>query len=106
MGMRILDIPTTSISDVKRSPMRAFQTADREEAGVYVFNREKVAGVMLTQEQYESLNKEIEDLYSQLDDLMVEKRLLAKTVQTFSDTEVRGEIATHSPILDEEDGWA
>ena len=49
MDMRTLDIPTTSISDVKRSPMEAFQRADCEAAGVYVFNREKVAGVMLTQ---------------------------------------------------------
>ncbi len=43
MGMRILDTPTTSISDVKRSPMEAFQRAAREVAGVYVFIREKVA---------------------------------------------------------------
>lgn len=55
MSVRILDIPTTSIYDVKRSPMEAFQKADREAADVYVFNREKVAGVMLTQQQYESL---------------------------------------------------
>lgn len=43
MGMRILDTLTTSISDVKRSPMEAFQRAAREVAGVYVFIREKVA---------------------------------------------------------------
>ena len=105
MAMKILDVPTTSISEVKRSPMDAFQKADQEAAGVYVFNREKVAGVMLTQKQYESLNKEIEELYDKLADIMAEKRLLTKHVSTFSDVEVRGEIASKRPIIDEEDGW-
>ena len=62
MSMKILDIPTSSISEVKRSPMEVFQKADKEAAGVYVFNREKVAGVMLTQKQYETLNKEVDGL--------------------------------------------
>ena len=105
MAMRILDVPTTSISEVKRSPMEAFQKADQEAAGVYVFNREKVAGVMLTQKQYESLNKEIEELYDQLADLMTEKRLLNENVPAFSDKEVRGAIANETPVIDKEDGW-
>ncbi|WP_215107431.1 exodeoxyribonuclease V subunit gamma [Planococcus sp. ISL-109] len=60
---------------------------------------------MLTQKQYESLNREIEALYDQLADLMAENRLLTETVPTFSDMEVRGAIATESPVIDEEDGW-
>lgn len=105
MAMRILGIPTTSISNIKRSPMEAFQKADQEAAGVYVFNREKVAGVMLTQKQYEYLNREVEELYNQLADLMAEKRLLTENIPTFSDLEVRGAIATESTAIDEEDGW-
>lgn len=104
MGMRTLDVPTTSISDVKRSPMEAFQRADREAAGVYVFNREKVAGVMLTQQQYESLNKEIEELYSRLDDLTVEMRISNKNVRTYSDSEVRGAQVNPPSTIDEMDG--
>lgn len=105
MGMRTLDVPTTSISDVKRSPMEAFQRADREAAGLYVFNREKVAGAMLTQQQYESLNKEIEELYSRLDDLTVEMRISNKNVRTYSDSEVRGAQVNHPSTIDEMDGW-
>ncbi|WP_442861668.1 type II toxin-antitoxin system Phd/YefM family antitoxin [Carnobacterium sp. CS13] len=105
MAMKILDIPTSSISEVKRSPMEIFQRADKEAAGVYVFNREKVAGVMLTQNQYESLNKEVDGLYDQIADLITEKRLLNEKVATFSDSEVRGEIANERPIIDEDDGW-
>lgn len=105
MAMRILDIPTTSISEVKRSPMEVFQRADQESSGVYVFNREKVAGVMLTQKQYEALNKEVEGLYDQITDLIAEKRLLQERIISFSDSEVRGAIADEQPTIDEEDGW-
>lgn len=105
MSMRILDIPTSSISEVKRSPMEIFQKADKEAAGVYVFNREKVAGVMLTQEQYETLNKEVDSLHDQIIDLIAEKRLLNEKIATYSDSEVRGSIANEVPTIDEEDGW-
>ncbi len=105
MAMKILDIPTSSISEVKRSPMEIFQRADKEAAGVYVFNREKVAGVMLTQKQYESLNKEVDSLYDQIADLITEKRLLNENIVTFSDNNVRESIANEEPTIDEEDGW-
>ncbi len=105
MAMKILDIPTSSISEVKRSPMEIFQKADKEAAGVYIFNREKVAGVMLTQKQYESLNKEVDGLYDQIANLIAEKRLLNENVTTFSDNDVRGSIANEAPTIDEEDGW-
>lgn len=94
MVMRILNTPTTSISNLKRSHMETFQQADQEVAGVYVFNREKIAGVMVTQKQYESLNREIKELYDQLADLMAEKRLLTENVSTFLDMEFGGAIAT------------
>lgn len=105
MAMKILDIPTSSISEVKRSPMEIFKKADKEAAGVYVFNREKVAGVMLTQKQYETLNKEVDSLYDQIADLIAENRLQNEKVATFSDSEVRGSIANEVPTIDEEDGW-
>lgn len=105
MSMKVLDIPTSSISEVKRSPMDIFQKADKEAAGVYIFNREKVAGVMLTQKQYETLNKEIDELYDQIADLMAEKRVLNEKAAIFSDSEVRGAIANEMPTIDEEDGW-
>ena len=103
--MKILDVPTTSISEVKRSPMEIFQKATHEASGVYVFNREKVAGVMLTQQQYESLNKEVDCLEEQIIDLIAENRLLHQNIATFTDKEVRGEIADTPPFIDEDDGW-
>lgn len=72
---------------------------------MYVFNREKVADIMLAQRQYESLNKEIEELYSRLDDSTVEMRLYNKNVRTYNDSVVRGEQKNHLTTIDESDGW-
>ena len=60
---------------------------------------------MLTQKQYESLNKEVDSLYNQIADLITEKRLLNENIVTFSDNNVRGSIANEEPTIDEEDGW-
>ena len=46
MGLRKLDVPTSSITEVKKSPMDVFAQARKAETGVYIFNREKIAGVM------------------------------------------------------------
>ena len=82
--------------------MRAFQKTDQEATSVYVFNREKVAGGI--DSKIWILEKEIEYFYSQLDDLMIEKQLVAKIIYTFAEAKVRGDIAIRSLILDEEDG--
>lgn len=55
MELKRLEVPTTSITEVKKSPMDVFQQARDAGTGVYVFNREKIAGIMLTQQQYEEL---------------------------------------------------
>lgn len=55
MDLKKLEVPTASITDVKKSPMDVFQEARDEGTGVYIFNREKVVGVMITREQYELL---------------------------------------------------
>ena len=59
MELKKLEVPTTSITEVKKSPMDVFNQAREAGTAVYVFNREKVAGVMLTQEQYENLLMEL-----------------------------------------------
>lgn len=105
MAMKTLDVPKTSISDVKKSPMDAFNRAEEAHSGVYVFNRDKVAGVMLTQDQYEDLNHEVESLHEQLIDLLAVQRLADTTTKTYSDMEVRGSLAENPPVIDEHDGW-
>ncbi|EOL42071.1 hypothetical protein RV11_GL003436 [Enterococcus phoeniculicola] len=60
MELKKLDVPTSSITEVKKSPMDVFNQAREAGTGVYVFNREKIAGVMLTKEQYETLLQELQ----------------------------------------------
>lgn len=62
LELKKLEVPTSSITEVKRSPMDVFAQARDAGTGVYIFNREKVAGVMLTQEQYETLLQELDVL--------------------------------------------
>ena len=58
MDMEILsDVPMLSVTDIKRSPMEGFNKAKDENTGVYITNRDKAVGVMLTREQYEKLVK-------------------------------------------------
>ena len=66
MELKKLEVPTSSITEVKKSPMDVFQQARDAKTGVYIFNREKIAGVMLTQQQYEDLLTELHDLRKQL----------------------------------------
>lgn len=55
MTFKKLEVPTASITDVKKSPTEVFKIAEQAQTGVYIFNREKVAGVMISQSQYETL---------------------------------------------------
>ena len=105
MSFKILDVPTTSISEVKKSPTIVFKKAKEENTPVYVFNRGDVAGLMQTQEQYESMTNEIEALHERVLDLEVEKRLAIKDLELYSDEEVRGANADQFVTVDENDGW-
>ena len=44
MELKKLEVPTTSITEVKKSPMDVFNQAREAGTAVYVFNREKGAG--------------------------------------------------------------
>ncbi len=57
------------------------------------------------QEQYESLTNEIEVLHERVLDLEVEKRLVIKDLELYSDEAVRGANADQFLTLDENDGW-
>lgn len=109
--MKILNVPHKSISDVKQSPMSIFKEADETNNSVYIFNRGSVAGVMLTQEQYESineeieaLNEEIEALYDQVDELIVKERLADPDRGSIPVNEVIG-MNLDDIEFDENDGW-
>ncbi|MDR3315237.1 MAG: type II toxin-antitoxin system Phd/YefM family antitoxin [Coriobacteriales bacterium] len=103
--MQTLKVPTASISDVKKSPNRIFEWAASAHNGVYIFNRGEVAGVMLTQEQYETLNDTIDALEDALHDAEVARRIGQGSLTTYPDEAVRGS-ASSNITIDDNDGWA
>jgi len=103
--MQTLTLPTASISDVKKWPGKVFDLAAETHNAVYIFNRGTVSGVMLTREQFESLNQHIEDLEDRLLDAEAAKRLSSKKTKVYTDTGVRGSLAKETPTLDKYDGW-
>jgi PHD/YefM family antitoxin component YafN of YafNO toxin-antitoxin module len=105
MAKKILNAPTATISDVKKSPMDVFRKATNQGEGVYILNRKKIEGVMLTQKQYEALIEENDYLNDKIVELIAEKRLLDKSPAAFSDREVRGKVANKEPIIDKLDGF-
>jgi hypothetical protein len=103
--MHTLDVPTASVTEVKKSPTRVFNLAAEKENAVYVFNRGSVSGVMLTQEQFEGFIQHIEELEDRLIDAETARRLADTSTRTYTDAEVRGNRATSTPHLDADDGW-
>jgi len=103
--MEILTVPTANVSDVKKSPGEIFARAEKANSGVYIFNRGTVAGVMLTREQYESLNNQLEELTDKLFDAEISRRLALGDVETFTDDEVRGTGSHLLTEIDPNDGW-
>jgi PHD/YefM family antitoxin component YafN of YafNO toxin-antitoxin module len=103
--MKTLAVPTANITDVKKSPGKVFELAAKNDNGVYIFNRGRVAGVMLTREQYENLSNSIEMLKEKLFDAEVAARIANTDMKTFSDAEVRGGSCMNNQLIDELDGW-
>ena len=103
--MQTLSVPTASITEVKKSPDTVFALAADANNAVYVFNRGTVSGIMMTQEQFESLNRQIEELEDRVLDAEVARRLSDGGIKTYSDASVRGAAAKAAAVLDENDGW-
>lgn len=56
------NIAKGSITDVKKSPMDIFKKSEELKQGIYILNRNDVAGVVLSKELYEHLLTQIEEL--------------------------------------------
>ncbi len=102
--MKILDTPTTNISELKKSPSKAFAKAKEEQTGVYVFNRDVPAGVVLSVEDYEQIVRENEDLQEKLYDVEIERRLKEKNPELIDGSKVDGD-SLDKINFDENDGW-
>ena len=102
--MKVLDIEYTNLTDMKKSPSKAFEKAKETNTGVYVFRNSKPYGVVLTREQYEELNKKIESLQDKIDELTISKRLTDPDVKIYTEKEVLGD-RLDNITYDDDDGW-
>ena len=106
----IQNIPKGSITDVKKSPMDIFKKSKEVNQGVYILNRNDVAGVMLDKELYEDLLVKIEELTDKLFEAEAARRIALYDSRehpvTYSLEEVMGEkLANMTFDADEDDGW-
>lgn len=98
----------TSISEVKKGPMKFFTDAKASKKAIYVFNNNKPVGVLLDNEQFDSMQKTIEWLQDKLIEMEVATRIRLHESDKNSKTYTLEEVLGHdlSDVShDEYDGW-
>lgn len=107
--LKVLDVPTNNISNLKKSPTDLFKQAAKAKSGVYIFNRNTPSGVVMSVNDYENMVHKINDLEEKLFDAEVDAHAIdniKSSTRTYSDEEVRGDNAAKGTIkLDDDDGW-
>lgn len=102
--LRTLDVQTSNISKLKKSPSTLFDQAKKAKSGIYIFNRNTPSGIVMSVHDYENMVHEIEKLQEKLYDFEVAERIKNNT-KLYSDEEVRGLSSDENVELDENDGW-
>lgn len=102
--MKTLNVPTTNMTTLKKSPAKAFEEARNQRTGLYVFNRDTPAGVVLSVEDYEQLVNNNSVLQDKLYDLEIQKRLAEKDPDLIDENEVDGDVLNKIGF-NENDGW-
>lgn len=75
MFMKTLDVPTTNMSDLKKSPKKVIDEVKDQKTGVYVFNHDKPTAVILDVDNYEALVNSYEEMEEKLADLELAAKL-------------------------------
>lgn len=103
--LKTLDVPTSNISALKKSPAKIFAEAKKAKSGVYVFNRDTPAGIVMDVDDYEHMVHLINELEEKLFDAEAADRLKTND-KLYTDQEVRGAKASGDYVdLDDDDGW-
>ena len=101
--MKILDVPTVSTTDVKKSPAKIAKMAADLNTGIYVLNRGKAVSVTLTPKQYQQLVEAQERLL----DIEAEEKA-REAINNDDGTRISAEKVSKNSIpdqLDPDDGW-
>ncbi|GAQ02441.1 type II toxin-antitoxin system Phd/YefM family antitoxin [Companilactobacillus pabuli] len=108
----------TSISDLKKSPQKLFDQSNNTNEGIFVFNRNKPEGVLLSLKHYDDLIKENRILREKLDKAY--EKLLDEKMNIESEKRIKDHLNNHTKMIsedevlgdglknikiDDEDGW-
>ncbi len=92
-----INVPLTSISDIKKAPMKIFSMSKDKKTAVYVLNKNKEVGVMLDIDEYNKMMDFIDSAYKLIDDVneiayqqKIMSRLENDTGHRFTNEEVLG----------------
>lgn len=101
--MKILDVPTVSTTDVKKSPVKIAEMAAKLNTGVYVLNRGKALSVTVTPEQYRSLVEAQERLLELETESRAQNNLIADDGVRYTAEKVSQHGLPQE--IDPDDGW-
>ncbi|MCG1060638.1 type II toxin-antitoxin system prevent-host-death family antitoxin [Staphylococcus epidermidis] len=97
-------VKTEAISEMKNRPMNVFEEANRKNEPIYVTKHNQVAGVVLSQYDYENIINKLDDYENELDELRVYTRINNPNAKLIKDEAVRTEEARNIQY-EENDGW-
>lgn len=106
--MKMLDVPVTNMTELKKSPASVIKQAEETKNGVYIFNRDTPAAVILTSHDYEKLIKKINQLEDELLDFQIEQeaeKRIENRHSKYSEEDIFGKDGLNDVKIDEDDGW-
>lgn len=101
------NIAKGSITDVKKSPVKIFQKSEELKQGIYIINKNDVAGVMVTQEIYENLLNRLEELEEKIFEAEAARRIAMHEKKEKLETHPLDEVGIDLSNVEynENDGW-
>lgn len=109
--MNVIKNPLTSVSELKKSPMKIIELSKESGDAVYILNNNKDVGVIVDSDSFKKLVDsnailvdENEELNQRLAYLETELRLLTNK-RTIPDSEVRETNLIHTNLSEIEDEW-
>lgn len=110
--MHVIHNPLTSVSDLKKSPMKIIELSKVSGDAVYILNNNKDVGVIVDSDHYKTLvernvqlTNEVSELSDRIAYLEAELRLLTND-QVYTDEEVRGTETIQADLSAVADEWA
>ncbi|MGL9730818.1 hypothetical protein IGI44_004236 [Enterococcus sp. DIV0756] len=109
--MNVIKNPLTSVSELKKAPMKIIELSKESGDAVYILNNNKDVGVIVASDRYKELiesNAVLEEKNNELTQRLVyletELRLLTNK-KTFLDSEIRESGGMHMDLSELDDEW-